>query len=265
MSFRNQNLNFIVNALKAIGAPMPPALTNALDERKRIHEAVSEFRGTGYAGLAEAWANVILDGRDPAEDREVFRAVLTSTLAGGGDLERAAGNAVDARAERAVSDMHADLLKQFKKAFDKAGKTMRDAHEILGRVSLDDTTAIFQLGPVAVKAHQDAQEARRIVRVINMGWEGVNAIANIAPPTIERATRWADSDIDTWERTRRLKDGWDMTTAGVTLDLAIDNDTIRARQERLNTEREERDTRPDREEREARRALGAIWADAYQQ
>jgi hypothetical protein len=142
---------------------------------------------------------------------------------------------------------------------------MRDAHEILGRVSLDDTTAIFQLGPVAVKAHQDAQEARRIVRVINMGWEGVNAIANIAPPTIERATRWADSDIDTWERTRRLKDGWDMTTAGVTLDLAIDNDTIRARQERLNTEREERDTRPDREEREARRALGAIWADAYQQ
>lgn len=265
MTFRNQNLNFIVSALKAIGQPIPDALTGAIDERKRIAEAVNDYRGTGYVAMAEAWANAVLDGRDPAEDREVFRAFLASALTEGGDLEYAAGNAIDKRAERSVSDTQTELLKTFKKAFDKAGKTMRDAHAILGNVDIDDTTAIFQLGPVAVKAHQDAQDARRIVRAVHQGWVGLNGITHTMSTATERATLWADIDIDTWERTRRLKDGWDMTTAGVTLNLAIDNNTIRARQERLHAEREERETRQDTEARESRQAAGKAYAAGWGQ
>ncbi|WP_173024337.1 hypothetical protein [Microbacterium oryzae] len=249
---RNPNLTFVVNALKATGDTIPEAITNAEDESDRIREEVRKYRNHGYAAMASTWADAVLDGRDPAEDREVFRAVLTNVLLEGGDLEYAALNAVENRAVRAVADVQDDILKRFKKAFDDAGKTLRKSFNILGKTNIDDTTAIFQLGPVAVQAHQDAKEARRIVRVIDNGWTGLNGLTHFAGPNPEYATRWADPDVDTWERVRRSKDGWQMTVEGVTLDLAISRDTINARTERLAREREERAARPAEEDRAAR-------------
>lgn len=253
-NMRDPNLTFIVNAIKAVGGKMPTALSTAIDDQQRITAKVREVRqeAQGYGALAAAWANAVLDERDPYEDRDVFRAVLSTALATG-DIEYAAVVAVNQRAVTDVKKIHGDILKTFKKAFDQAGRTLKNAHDILGNTNLEDTTTIFQLGPVAVQAHQEAQEARRLVRVIDRGWLGLNALTSFAGTNdAEHVTRWTDSNIDTWEKVRRLNDGWQMTVAGCDLNLAIDADTIRERIERLAREREERAARHDAEARPKR-------------
>lgn len=252
MNMRNPQLTFIVNAIKAVGGKMPKAITEAVETQARILEEVRKARGTaqGYGALAVAWTNAILDGRDPAEDRDVFRAILSNSLAAG-DIEYAATNAANERAIEGIAEEQDEILALFKKAFDEAGRTLTNAHSILGTVSLDNTTAIFQLGPVAVQAYQEAQEARRITRIIDTGWDGLNNLAHFAGSS-EPVTRWTDCDISTWERLRRSKDAWDMTVAGATLDLAIDRATIEQRTARLAQEREERENAPDRAERAKR-------------
>lgn len=252
MNMRNPNLTFIVTAIKAAGGKTPKAITEAVDAQTRILEEARKARGTvqGYEALAVAWANAVLEDRDPAEDRDVFRAVLSNSLAAG-DIEYAATNAITSRAIEGITKSQDEILALFKKAFDEAGRTLTNAHSILGTVSLDNTTAIFQLGPVAVQAYQEAQEARRIARVIDNGWNGMNSLTHFAG-SCEHATRWTDADIGTWERLRRSKDAWDMTVAGATLDLAIDRATIEQRTARLATEREEREAAPERAERAKR-------------
>ncbi|TCJ23546.1 hypothetical protein E0W80_10415 [Microbacterium sp. PI-1] len=251
-SMRNPNLTFIVNAIKAAGGKTPKAITEAVDAQARILEEARKARGTvqGYEALALAWANAVLEGRDPADDRDVFRAMLSNSLADG-DIEYAATNAVTARAIEGITNSQDEILALLKKAFDEAGRTLTNAHSILGAISLDNTTAIFQLGPVAVQAYQDAQEARRITRLIDNGWTGMNNITQFAG-SCEHVTRWADTGITTWERMRRSKDTWDMTVAGATLNLAIDRATIHQRTARIANEREERDTAPERTERAKR-------------
>lgn len=264
-NMRNPHLTFITTALKAIGAELPKPLSKAIEETTRIREHVASVRNRaqGYPALAAAWADAVLDGRDPAEDREVFRALLNSQLLDG-DIEYAASNVISDRAIAALKDVRDDILTTFKTAFDEAGQTLTRAHSILGDTSLDNTTTIFQLGPVAVQAHQDAQEARRIVRIIDNGWGGLNSLTNFAGSQIEVATRWTDSGIDTWEKIRHSKDAWDMTTKGATLDLAIDHGTITARHERLAAERAQRDGAPDMENRDLRRKRGAAVVAAVE-
>lgn len=258
MNMRNPNLTFVVNAIKATGADIPDAITQAIDDQNRIVQVARQMRSntSGYGALADAWANAVLDGRDPADDREVFRALLGASLAEG-DIEYAATNAVNSRAIEHVKEIQDDILKIFKDAFDAAGRTLAKAHGILGSTRLESSNTIFELGPVAVQAYQDANEARRLTRVIDMGWNGLNALTHFAPGTAERSVKWANPDINTWEKVRRMKDTWDMTIAGVTLDLAIDSATITERWGRLNSERTERDTAPDNRERDARRQQGA--------
>ncbi|MBD8012659.1 hypothetical protein H9633_10155 [Microbacterium sp. Re1] len=264
MNMRNPHLNFVITALKATGAKLPKAITTALEEQGRIVAAAREARTHtgGYASLVKAWTSAVLDGRDPAEDPNLLRALLNNALADG-DLEYAAGNAVN---DRAVDNMRAvqdDILNIFKTAFDAAGVTLKYAQSILGNIDLDDTTAIFQLGPVAVQAHQDAQEARRLTRLIDSGWTALNQLTGFTIEP-ERVTRWADSDIDTWERVRRVKDAWQVVAAGCTLDLAIDRDTINARIERIARERHERETLDFRNAQAARRAQGALVLDGIE-
>lgn len=256
---RNANLTFITNAIKAAGGTLPPVLATALADAEKIttHIRDNRSRGGGYVALATAWTNAVLDGRDPAEDREVFRSLLADAI-NGGDIDYAANNAIDARTIAGLEDEQGTILAMFKKAFDEAGRVLRNAHGILGNIRLDDTTTIFQLGTVAVQAHQGAQEARRTIRVIDQGWLGLNSLTGFAGGgQQEPATRWTDSDIDTWERVRRSKDGWEMTIAGATLDLAIDRDTITQRQQQLSTERNRRDNAPDNEKRSQLREQGA--------
>lgn len=252
MNMRNPNLTFIVNAIKAVGGKTPKAITEAVDAQNRILDEARKARGTvqGYEALAVAWTNAVLENRDPAEDREVFRAILSNSLAAG-DIEYAATNAVNNRAIDGIAQAQDEILGLFKTAFDEAGRTLTNAHSILGTVSLDNTTAIFQLGPVAVQAYQEAQEARRLARIIDSGWNGMNQLTQFAGST-EHVTRWTDTDIDTWERVRRSKDAWDVTVAGATLDLAIDRATIEQRTARLAEEREERESAPERAERAKR-------------
>lgn len=248
-NMRNPHLTFITTAIEAIGEKLPKPLAAAINDSVRINEHIDTLRSgaKGYPALAAAWADAVLDGRDPVEDRDVFRALLNSQLADG-DLQYAASNVIADRAVAALTTVQDDILAMFKTAFDEAGRTLKNAHGILGNVAIDDTTTIFQLGSVAVKAHQDAQEARRVARIIDNGWIGLNNLTHFAGPgNSEPATRWTNSDIDTWERIRRSKDAWEITVAGATLDLATDRAAIAERQARLEHERAEREARPDKE------------------
>lgn len=254
---RNPNLTFIAQAITAAGGTLPDSLIDAQNKSTKIRTHIRDNRADngGYNALAAAWAEAVVNDRDPADDREVFRALLTDAILAG-DIEYAANNAIETQAAQELRDETEKILETFKEAFDRAGQTLKSAHSILGNINLDDTTTIFNLGATAVQAHQEANDARRLTRIIDTGWAALATLTGFAPDN-DRAVRWADVPLEVWEQHRQVKDTWHLITAGCTLDLAIDRDTINARDERIARERNTRDNAHTTSDRAQRRAWGA--------
>lgn len=250
----------IVKAIKATGTPIPTVIQKLQEKQDRIREATREFYDTTDNGtLAAVWAGAILEDRNPYEDPEMIRAIITHTLRSA-DLERAGAAHMGDLITEALTDAQDDILDAFKNAVAEASNTLTSAHDIIG--DYDDDAVLIRLGTDAVAAHHAKKAAINVVRLIDHGWSALARQTRFAAETTESVIRLADLPVERFEEIRRNRtvNPWEIITRGGTLDLAIDRATVTARTSR---HAEEREQQMNERTQPARRASIVPTADTF--
>jgi len=235
---QNPQITVIIHAIKAAGATAPKAVQDAVSVDTTLTTAAREWVGS-YTDVSRAWADAVLAGRDALDDPEVHRQTIAHVL-NSQSLERAAATVSEERTVAALTATQDTILSAFKKAADKAGATLTEAHKILGDISLDAAALIFKLGATAVAAHTEALEAVRTIRAIDKGWGALATLTGFASPSTNTNMRLADVPLHTYEQHRRTPDVWALVRANCTVDLAITKAELDKRTARHDREREQR-------------------------
>jgi len=251
---RNANLTFIRTALSEIGAPIPAAFARTADETEKIlaaHRDLVQSRTFGYTAIADAWASAVLDDRDPSTDPGIIRALVASALADG-DVGYAASNTVEQRLVAELPDLLDGMMRAFQDATAKANTKLTAAHQILGDTRLDEINTLHNLGPAALQASIDVQDANRIIRVVDNAWRALAELTHFAPAGTPVLLRFTRPDIEQWDKLRNVKDAWVYIQHGLTLELATTRAEVNSRQEHVDTTRTQRDTNDAHADRLAR-------------
>lgn len=238
---QNQQLLTVFEAIKLTDYKLPKALVKHNDDTEKIQRAALAMRNTStdYAALARAWATAVVKDRDPVTDPDILTAIVANVL-NQGDLSTAATAVHDHALIKMLPDHLDGIMAALKVTADQAGRTLTEAHDIIGTADLSDLSRIAGMGPAAVTARDNVIEANRLLRVIDRAWLAMQSMTRKLPD-IPWRLRLVDMDLGTYEKTVHTKTGSDLVTRGITIDLAADADTIRARLNRLEQERDARD------------------------
>ena len=134
------NVSQLITALDKSGAKTPPAVTTAWQDTQKLSEgvrAIGCLPETVYAAIASA----IQRGADPASDAEVQRILASGQISNGGCIAGVDDIAYGAF-RQTCAEGSADIVAAFSKPFDVAARTLVDAHQVLGDVSLSDSDAV---------------------------------------------------------------------------------------------------------------------------
>lgn len=252
---RNPNLSFIRTALHEIGAPIPEAFTRTDEQTQKITAAHQELTATrqkfGYDAIADAWGSAVLDGRDPSTDPGIIRALVANALADG-DVGYAASNIVEQRLITELRDLVDPIMTALDKATSKAGASLSRAHQILGDTRLDDVNTIHGLGPAALQASIDANEANRVIRLVDNAWRALAELTQAMPTSTPTLVRLTAPNVDQFDQLRNIKDAWVYVQHGLTIELATTREEVESREQHIVNTRAERDARYDGEATKAR-------------
>ncbi|KQR85186.1 hypothetical protein [Microbacterium sp. Leaf179] len=238
---QNQQLRALFEAIKITGYKLPPELLEHEADTEKIQNAALAMRNTStdYAALARAWATAIIEDRDPITDPDILNAIVANVL-NQGDLSTAATSVHEHALIEMIPDHLDGIMASLKATADQAGETLTQAHDIIGTAELGDLARIAGMGPAAVTARDDVIESNRVLRVIDRAWLAMQSMTRKLPD-IQWRLRMADMDLATYEKTTHAKKATDLVVKGVTINLAADASTIRARLNRLDEERAARD------------------------
>lgn len=213
-------LTQITATFDATSTKVPAALAAALTRAGRLAEqAQTLMPADGAVGVAVTAA--LDDGRDPAADPAVQRALAAMTLAGNHHLtDHVTGAAVER--VRGICQQQADsIIAGWSKAFDQAAAALTAAHGRLGSVALEDTTAIVAIGGDAAAVWAQSQAAVATIEATVAGWSALASFTRLVTVNPRRRVLvLADVDYPTWCNLERHNHGpWDALLAGLTLSL----------------------------------------------
>jgi hypothetical protein len=170
-------------------------------------------------GLAEAIARSIADGADPSIDPEVQRIVTCGAIGSVAlEVERVANDQL-AETLNAQADQ---IVKAWRKPFDKAAQALKEAHAVLGSVPLAATDEIVRRGGDAAEAWGRAQRASETIDLIVSGWVSLATIGHLSPTRRHMTLRIADVNPNTWlddNLTEQKLSPWEIVCAGYPLSL----------------------------------------------
>lgn len=211
----------ILNGFTDSGAKAPKAFTDAHERATRIATAARNL-GAGQGALAQAVMQALDAGRDPATDPDVQRIAVAGLIANPGIEQQIDALAFEAFREACATHTDA-IVNAWRKPFDAAAATLADAHQRLGNVALEDTTAIIAKGGDAADVWAQAQAATKTIEAVRHGWLGLVGITRAAPEDRNYTTlRIAECDPQTWAAQQlhgRKVGAWDAVLAGLTLSL----------------------------------------------
>lgn len=236
------HLSMIHAAMAAAGATYPKAVAKALEDAEKLSAAVAALAAPSVDDIAAAVVDCLTAGRDPLDDEHVRRLTTAATLAGpsGNALTGGVSRAGERRVVAALTAEVDTMLTTFGAAVAEAGTTLTGAWRILGDLELTDSTAVLRMGPDASRAWTDARDAQKRIRALDGGWFGLAEATRFASSTDAATLRLADVSLEQFEKLGRKAEPWAIVRAGVTIELA-DRESIRARVERLETERNARE------------------------
>jgi len=244
MSSTTAHLSMIRQAMTAAGGTFPKAVAQALDDREKLTEGAAAMTSPSPDAIAAAVADALAAGRDPLDDEAVRRLATASVLCGtsGNALTGGVARATEARVVQALTDDVDAILDTYGTAVYEAGQVLTAAWRILGDLDLSDSAAVLKMGPDASRAWTDAREAQARIRTIERGWYALAEVTRFASSTpVAQTLRLANLSLEQVEHVvGRKAEPWAIVRAGVTIELA-DRESIRARVERLETERNARE------------------------
>ncbi len=205
------------------GATVPAALAKAFTRRTEVVDRFAKRPVPDADALPVAVLGCLEAGVDPATDTDVRRITTAAHLAGlhglANDIEAILLDAIRATAQTSTPA----ILTAWGRPFDKAARSLAEAHGVLGGVDLDDTTAIVKLGPEATAAWSTARDALGIIYAIVSGWLALyELIAGTTPNKRHRLIVIADIDASVWidaELDGAKPDPWAALGHGLTLRL----------------------------------------------
>jgi len=211
----------IIGSFTATGATAPKALIAAHERTTRLSEGVRGLN-TRPEAIFAAVAAAIERGDDPGADAEVQRILTSTQIQNAGVMAGVDDLAFDGFREACTAHTDA-IIAAWRKPFDAAAAVLADAHQRLGNVELEDTTAIIAKGADAADVWAKATAAVKVIEAIRHGWLGLVGITHAAPDDRNHAVlRIADVDYPTWTAQQlhgRKVGAWDAVLAGLTLAL----------------------------------------------
>jgi hypothetical protein len=231
----NADLNTFIGQMRQAGITLPKPVTAAITDQSKIKDAARTVT-VNYRDLAEEWVNSVFAGTDPLDNPQLHRQASAYILTTQG-LEKVATVIAEERVIAALAANADSILATMKKACDDAGATLTDVHNILGDLALNETEAVFRLGPTAVEAHARAVDASNLIRRVTTAWGALAALTGFARPSTETLDRLADLDLHTFTELRRHGDAWDIVRSGAAITLATDPATLKARADRRASDR----------------------------
>lgn len=232
------SIGLVVNGIRLTKLKMPASITAAMESHAKL-ETASKAWTANYTDLVRAWSKSILADTDPLDDPDVQKQAIAHLLNTQG-LEHTTRTIAEELTRDAITEHIDKILAAFKDTVEEAAATLTSAHELLGDRALDDTSVIVTLGSIAVRKHADATDAIRTIRILDKSWGSLAALTQFASPSTAFIDRFADVDLDTWERLRNTKDAWELIRAGATIDLATTRTEVARRTQRHQDEREGR-------------------------
>lgn len=209
--------NQIMATTSATGAKAPKAVLDSYRRAVRISEAARSIP-VPRGGLAVAVAAALDDGRDPASDPDVQRAVTANSLTGRGITDQVDDIAY-ARFLDVCRDQADAIISAWAKPFTVAAATLATAHQRIGSVALTDTDPIMRSGGDVAEIWSAAVSASQVIEAINAGWVALaqyTRLASIDPrysllriASVDYAT-WTDKQLD-----RQKVTPWDAVILGL--------------------------------------------------
>lgn len=179
MSLTGAQIRSVAEGLESFGLDLPQEVTEAYDTYKLLHDHGNEPEPFGdYKSAAvDAYVDALTRGVDPLTDKKVHSAWIASRLADR-SLLRDATTTAEHRAYTAVRH-HADtIVDTLRGVFDTAVDKLTKAHTTLTVNSLDDATAILNLGGDAAATWAKARTAQKDIHRIVTIWRTLFMLVN---------------------------------------------------------------------------------------
>lgn len=241
-SLTGPRIAFVRNALTAVGATFPKAVTKAMAERDQINAAARDYIPATRDQINAAVTECFLNGRDPAEDEHVRHLVMSNALVGEFDLSQPVKMHAEHRIVEAIAEHADDILTMLAGPTEEAGRKLTESHAKNGEES--DPAVIIGKGVDAVEAWTHAQRAVDLLRTIDKAWVALAHLTGFANPELDPVLRLADVNVETFDKAGRKATPWDIVRAGGTISLA-DRTTAPERARRVLEQSERRQAETD--------------------
>lgn len=246
----------IRSTFAAISVDPPKSVTAAYAKAEKLTEKASHL-GSEPGALEAAVTDAILAGREVHTDPAVTAGIVGQALASNQAISEAvAGVASDLIRGACFAELD-NIVNAWAVAFDQAVNELKEAHDRIGDLPLDDTTAILAKGRDIADVWAEAQNADRTIDVIVGGWTSLMQMVRVSVNPDQRALRLAELTLDQWQTIPAKAKAWDLIRAGIRPDLPT-LDEYRRRIALIQNARTAIDNTPDVDhEREATKAWGA--------
>lgn len=226
----------VIAAIQATGSKLPKPVSDAQALDARLRDAARADL-EAKRDLGALWADAHARGENPFADPAFREQIMRRALSDAVDLQAAARAATAERTATAIADSAGAILKSYKLAADAAGTRLSDAHAIIGDLPLSDGAVFVRMGSQALAAYETVRAALKQIVTIETGWRALAQVTGFAPANTEWLDILADTTRDQWVElrggpSRPRVDAWDLTRAGIRIDLAVDRSTLKARQKR---------------------------------
>lgn len=156
---------------KAIGAPLPNKIAAGIRRARELGDGLDAIAAND-AALPTAVLAAVAEGRDPAADPDVQRAVTALTLADVGPAN-AVRSAIAAELRSLIVNNVDAIVATWRPVVDAASETMAAHVEILRDVDLDDATAVVRRGGAAADAWGAVRGAEATLTAVSSAWRGL--------------------------------------------------------------------------------------------
>jgi hypothetical protein len=207
----------LIASFTALGITTPKVVTEASERQQRIAAGVRNLGSS--KGLAEAVARAIAQGADPSVDPEVQRILNRSAI---GNIAEEVERVADDELGEILKAQADEIVNAWRQPFDKAAKTLAEAHTVIGSVPLEETDVIVRRGGDAAEAWGRAQRASSTIDTIVSGWVSLATISHHSLTRRHMILRIADVDAGAWiddNLTEQKLSPWQVVCAGYPLSL----------------------------------------------